>query len=62
VAHRGAGTEPCQAKSPSLKEGIDDGQWEKMYHLKEKKDYEKWFEIWEILYPGVDPPLNPCEC
>jgi hypothetical protein len=62
VAHRGSPTERCYPKPPSLKEGIDDGQWDKLYHLKAKNDREKWFEIWRILFPGIPEPKNPCKC
>ena len=26
-----------------------------------KNDWEKWYEIWEVLFPGMQRPENPCE-
>jgi len=67
--------EPCLPSASALKEGIDDGQWEKIENLLKKTrsrndagpphgpmhDLEKWFEIWKILFPGAPPPSSPCE-
>jgi hypothetical protein len=57
----------CSNGLPSLKEGIDDGQWEEIeIVLKSKKgekhinDVSRWYSIWGILFPGVKEPSNPC--
>jgi hypothetical protein len=58
--------DPCEKRSAALKEGIDDGQWEKIKNIVKKtkqngrSDVEKWYEIWKVLFGGVTPPLTPC--
>ncbi len=63
---------PCNIQPDVIKEGIDDSQWAKIEPLfnvrrklspsqKEQNDYDKWFEIWDILFPNVSRPLNPCK-
>ncbi|KAF8863096.1 hypothetical protein BDZ45DRAFT_148462 [Acephala macrosclerotiorum] len=55
----------CERQHSSLKEGIDDGEWERISNIlykktdKGKSDFEKWFDIWKILFPGIDPPQTP---
>jgi hypothetical protein len=47
---------------PSLKDGIDEGQWariELLFHKNGRKnvdDIARWYEIWRILFPGVQEP------
>lgn len=69
--HRQA--EPSCRKQPDIsKGGIDDSQWEKIEPLfrvrrtlspsqKKRDDYDKWFEIWNILFPDVPQPPDPCK-
>jgi len=26
-----------------------------------KNDWEKWYEVWDVLSPDITPPVNPCE-
>ncbi|KAE8447056.1 hypothetical protein EG329_011191 [Mollisiaceae sp. DMI_Dod_QoI] len=55
----------CERQSSALKEGIDDGQWEKIKHVLKKttnrgrQDFDKWFDIWKILFPDTTAPLTP---
>ena len=28
---------------------------------KDKSDIDKWFELWEVLFPNVPTPVHPCE-
>lgn len=49
-----------------MKEGISEEQWaalERQNHKKnqEKHKFERWFDIWRILFPGVDEPRTPCK-
>jgi len=50
----------------NLKEGIDDSQWAKIGVVLSKKgqkridDIARWYEIWQILFPGSKKPSNPC--
>ena len=50
---------------PSLKEGINEAQWASLEKQNRKKNQEvhkaeKWFEIWDILFPEVVRPETPC--
>ncbi|KAH7343059.1 hypothetical protein BKA65DRAFT_552670 [Rhexocercosporidium sp. MPI-PUGE-AT-0058] len=55
----------CTLREPKLKEGISDAQWAKLDKKKSvRKDQathrvEKYWEIWDILFPGVPRPSNP---
>jgi hypothetical protein len=55
-------------------EEIDDGQWAKIEPLlslktkkglsdadKESCDFNNWFKIWKILFPGIPEPRDPCK-
>ena len=66
--------ESCPQNSDERKEGLDDKQMEKIKELepmpkkrgissRERLNLavEKWFAIWDILFPGVDKPANPCK-
>jgi hypothetical protein len=63
--------EICVQNGVELKEGIDDGQWQRIEALlkKSKKEptreikdqVEKWFEIWEVVFPNTPRPQDPCE-
>jgi hypothetical protein len=58
--------EPCELRAPSLKEGVDEAQWAKLDRQNRKRNQEvhrvaKWFEIWDVLFPGMRPPKSPCE-
>jgi hypothetical protein len=57
----------CSKGPPILKEGIDDGQWEEIERVlsskkgqKQVNDITRWFAVWQILFPGVAEPSNPC--
>ncbi len=66
---------PCSQVPNCAREGIDRRQWkdieavlkvERAKKGKQKRpslmeDVRKWFEIWKILFPGVDKPLSPCK-
>ena len=55
----------CDIGDPSLREGISDVQWAELDKKKARKqDGErigKWFEIWDILFPGTQQPKTPCK-
>ncbi|KUJ19001.1 uncharacterized protein LY89DRAFT_509611 [Mollisia scopiformis] len=63
VEHR----QPCEKQSSTLKEGIDDGQWDRIKEIvkkstrKGRQEFEKWYDIWEVLFPGITPPATPCK-
>lgn len=56
---------PCERGQSDLKEGISDAKWaqlEKKKTVKQSKEssrIEKYWEIWDILFPGVTRPNNP---
>ncbi|KAE8440304.1 hypothetical protein EG329_009537 [Mollisiaceae sp. DMI_Dod_QoI] len=56
---------PCKRAQSDLKEGISDAKWaqlEKKKTAKQSKEssrIEKYWEIWDILFPGVPRPSNP---
>jgi hypothetical protein len=58
---------PCERKPAILKEGISDAQWanlEKKKSAKKKKAtsrIEKYWEIWDTLFPGDARPKTPCK-
>lgn len=59
---------PCERGDASNKEGIDEFQWAILDKQSRKKNQEahrieKWYEIWNVLFPGpdVEKPKNPCE-
>ncbi|KAK5658428.1 hypothetical protein OQA88_1817 [Cercophora sp. LCS_1] len=54
----------CELGDSSKKEGIDEAQWAALDKQNRKKNQEthrveKWFEIWDVLFPGVDRPKSP---
>jgi hypothetical protein len=56
----------CELGDPSRKEGIDEAQWAALDKQNRKKNQEthrveKWFEIWDVLFPGRERPKSPCE-
>jgi len=59
---------PCQLKPAALKEGISEAQWanlEKKKSIKKQQAtsrVEKWMEIWDIIFPGIQKPDTPCKC
>ncbi|PMD31495.1 hypothetical protein L207DRAFT_189298 [Hyaloscypha variabilis F] len=59
------GCKPAKG-SPGLKDGIDDRQWariELLFRVSGKKDVDdiaRWYEIWRILFPGVQEPSTTC--
>ena len=65
-AHRQLAT-PCERKEAILKEGISDSQWAKLEKKQNSKQsrgvsrVEKWWEMWDILFPGVPRPKTPCK-
>jgi hypothetical protein len=65
--HQSSGS--CRDMPESLKEGIDDDQWKNIAKLlkvergtkKKKSDHEKWLEMWDIIFHGLDRPDSPCK-
>lgn len=58
--------ESCGLGDPSKKEGIDEAQWATLDKQNRKKNQEahrveKWFEIWEVLFPDAERPKSPCK-
>ena len=60
----------CPRESPDKQEGLNDGQLEDIRRILKKprsptentkSDEEKWYEIWKIRFPNLDPPSDPCE-
>jgi len=56
----------CELGDPSRKEGIDEAQWAALDKQNRKKSQEahrveKWFEIWDVLFPGRPRPKSPCK-
>ncbi|KAK3343495.1 hypothetical protein B0T25DRAFT_554469 [Lasiosphaeria hispida] len=54
----------CELGDPSKKEGIDEAQWAALDKQNRRKNQEthrveKWFEIWDVLFPGVVRPESP---
>ncbi|KAK0613942.1 hypothetical protein B0T14DRAFT_386515, partial [Immersiella caudata] len=54
----------CELGDPSRKEGIDEAQWAALDKQNRKKNQEthrveKWFEIWDVLFPGKERPKSP---
>jgi hypothetical protein len=62
-----------------LREGIDKNKWDpvekalrtpklkKQNNMNRKSDFEKWMDVWEILfpanlYPNLPRPEHPCRC
>lgn len=67
VAHRRQ-AKPCQRKDNSSRDPVIQGiGQDTMSMLKSRKRSscktaeEKWFEIWDILFPGVASPGTPCK-
>ncbi|KAK4224381.1 hypothetical protein QBC38DRAFT_485587 [Podospora fimiseda] len=55
---------PCPLRDASLKEGVDEVQWAMLDKQNRRKNaeahrVEKWFEIWDVLFPGVPRPESP---
>lgn len=57
----------CDLKDASLKEGISDAQWAKLDKKKTamksqaSSKIEKYWEIWDILFPAIQHPTTPCK-
>ncbi|KAK4183719.1 hypothetical protein QBC35DRAFT_442830 [Podospora australis] len=56
--------EGCPLNDASLKEGVDDVQWAMLDRQSRRKNQElhrveKWFEIWDVLFPDVPRPESP---
>jgi hypothetical protein len=57
---------PCELKPAILKEGISDAQWanlEKKKSVQKRKAtsrVEKYWEIWDTLFPEEPRPTTPC--
>lgn len=54
----------CELGDPSRKEGIDEAQWAALDKQNRKKNQEthrveKWFEIWDVLFPSKPRPKSP---
>jgi len=56
--------EPCTQGDPSDQDGITEAQWsalaKKGTGVRAGQRLAKYTEIWNILFPGVNPPRNPC--
>lgn len=57
-------SDACELGDPSQKEGIDAVQWAALERQNRKKNQEahkleKWFEIWDVLFPGATRPETP---
>ncbi|CCC14535.1 hypothetical protein SMACR_09435 [Sordaria macrospora] len=57
-------SDACTLGDPSQKEGIDAVQWAALERQNRKKNQEahkleKWFEIWDVLFPGSNRPETP---
>ncbi|KAK3386428.1 hypothetical protein B0H63DRAFT_136532 [Podospora didyma] len=55
---------PCNLGDPSLKEGLGEAQWAVLDKQNRKKNQEvhrveKWFEIWDVVFPGTERPKSP---
>ena len=64
-AHRQSDV-PCERADLSQREGVSDAQWAALEKQKpegnqEVQRRERWFEIWDILFPGITRPLTPCK-
>ncbi|KAK4455241.1 hypothetical protein QBC34DRAFT_288253 [Podospora aff. communis PSN243] len=56
--------DPCELGDPSFKRGIDESQWAALDKQNRKKNQElhrveKWYEIWDVLFPGKERPATP---
>ncbi|KAK1760077.1 hypothetical protein QBC47DRAFT_349 [Echria macrotheca] len=53
----------CELGDPSLKCGIDEAQWALLDRINDKGTHrvEKWYEIWDLLFPGTKKPRSPCK-
>jgi hypothetical protein len=66
VNHRQLPT-PCERRQTTLKEGISDAQWANLDKKKNTKKtqassrIEKYWEIWDTIFPGVPKPETPCK-
>jgi hypothetical protein len=58
---------PCERRQTTLKEGISDAQWANLDKKKNTKKtqassrIEKYWEIWDAIFPGVTRPETPCK-
>lgn len=58
---------PCKRGDPSLKEGISEAQWASLEKRSNPKKsaavsrIDKYWAIWDIIFPGVRRPQTPCE-
>ncbi|KAI9854954.1 MAG: hypothetical protein M1813_000619 [Trichoglossum hirsutum] len=55
---------PCERDDLSQRDGVSDAQWgalegQKLEENQEVQRREKWFEIWDVLFPGITRPLTP---
>ncbi len=55
---------PCERGNPALQEGVSEVQWRMMERHNRKKNqekhkFEKWYEIWDILFPDAPKPETP---
>jgi hypothetical protein len=55
--------ESCSLGNPELREGITDEQWELLGENSPRKlsVVEKWWIIWDIIFPGKQRPPHPCQ-
>jgi hypothetical protein len=58
---------PCERGDAALKEGISDAQWanlDKKKNVRKSKTstrVEKYWEIWDVLFPDLRRPESPCK-
>lgn len=68
LEHHRQSVNVCERKDSSLKEGISEAQCADLDKKKNAKKIpsiskiEKYMEIWDILFPGVERPKTPCKC
>lgn len=57
----------CERRNDNLKEGISEAQWAQLDKKKSAKQsktssrVEKYWEIWDILFPNIPRPKTPCK-
>lgn len=62
----------CTEQPQLVREGISDTDWKDITTLvkaqrglksfdKEEHEIDRWFKIWDVLFPGIQRPSNPCK-
>jgi hypothetical protein len=66
---RNRGSAGFQQQPDTPHEGIDHSKWVQIENIlkvkrdkgKDKSDIDKWFDLWEVLFPNIPTPAHPCE-